>query len=430
MPKLPSPVNEQIIQFIGGKIQVPDQPVIPYIEGDGVGPEIWRAARQVMEGAVELAYQGKRQILWKELLAGGKAFNLTGSWLPQETLLALKTYHIGMKGPLTTPIGEGIRSLNVSLRKELDLYTSLRPVKYMPGAPSPLRKPENVDIVLFRENTEDVYAGIEFESGSVDAQMLVTFLQERFPESYAQLRFPASSAIGLKPISREGSERIIRTAIEWALHNHRKSLTIIHKGNIMKYTEGAFMKWGYAMAENDFAEQIYSMHQWKETAQKNGEAAANLELEYAKNAGKLIIRDMIVDAAFERAIIHPQDLDVLVTTNLNGDYLSDALAALVGGLGIAPGANINFVTGDAIFEAAHGTAPAIAGKNIANPSSLILSSVLMLRYLGWNEAANLVENGLRKTLASRHVTADFYDQVKNSTLLSTSEFAEQIIQRM
>ncbi|MBA4419928.1 MAG: NADP-dependent isocitrate dehydrogenase [Anaerolinea sp.] len=430
MPKLPSPVNEQIIQFIGGKIQVPDQPVIPYIEGDGVGPEIWRAARQVMEGAVELAYQGKRQILWKELLAGGKAFNLTGSWLPQETLLALKTYHIGMKGPLTTPIGEGIRSLNVALRKELDLYTSLRPVKYMPGAPSPLQKPENVDIVLFRENTEDVYAGIEFESGSVDAQTLVTFLQERFPDSYARLRFPSSSAIGLKPISREGSERIVRTAIEWALHNHRKSLTIIHKGNIMKYTEGAFMKWGYALAENDFAEQIYSMHQWKETAQKSGEAAANLELEYAKNAGRLIIRDMIVDAAFERAIIHPQDLDVIVTTNLNGDYLSDALAALVGGLGIAPGANINFVTGDAIFEAAHGTAPAIAGKNIANPSSLILSSVLMLRYLGWNEAANLVENGLRKTLASRHVTADFYDQVKNATLLSTSEFAEQIIQRM
>lgn len=430
MPKLPSPENEQIIHFDGGKIQVPDQPVIPFIEGDGVGPEIWLAARQVVEGAVELAYQSKRHILWKEVLAGGKAFNLTGSWLPRETLQAFKAYHVGMKGPLTTPIGGGIRSLNVALRKELDLYTSLRPVKYFPGIPSPLRKPENVDIVLFRENTEDVYAGIEFESGSVDVQALITFLQEEFPEGYDRLRFPASSAIGLKPISREGSERIVRTAIDWALHNHRKSLTIIHKGNIMKYTEGAFMKWGYALAENEFAKQIYSMRQWKETAQESDEAAANLELEYAIKAGRLIIRDMIVDAAFERAIIHPQDLDVLVTTNLNGDYLSDALAALVGGLGIAPGANINFVTGDAIFEAAHGTAPAIAGKNIANPSSLILSAVLMLRYLGWNEAANLVENGLRKTLSSRQVTADFYEQIKNATLLSTSEFAEQVIQRM
>ncbi len=422
--------EDQIISFSNGKIQVPDQPVIPFIEGDGVGPELWHAARQIVEAAVELAYLGKHIIMWKEVYAGQKAFDLTGNWLPIETLQAFKKYHVGMKGPLNTPIGEGIRSLNVALRKELDLFTSLRPVKYFPGTPSPLRKPEHVDIVLFRENTEDVYTGIEFEAGSLEADSLMDFLKTKLPDSYAKIRFPDSSALGIKPISREGSERIVRTAVEWALHNQRKTITLIHKGNIMKFTEGSFLKWGYALAEREFGGRVYTTQQWKHTLQKNGEDAAHEELEKAKQDNKLLIKDMIVDAAFEHAITHPLDMDVLVTTNLNGDYLSDALAALVGGLGIAPGANINFVTGNAIFEAAHGTAPNLAGKNIANPGSLILSSVLMLRYLGWNEAANLIENGMRKTLASKNVTADFFEQMKNATCLSTSDFAEQVVQRM
>jgi isocitrate dehydrogenase len=422
--------EDKIISFSNGKIQVPDQPVIPFIEGDGVGPELWNAARQIVEAAVDLAYLGKRIIIWKEVYAGQKAFDLTGSWLPIETLQTFNKYHVGMKGPLNTPIGEGIRSLNVALRKELDLFTSLRPVKYFPGTPSPLRKPEHVDIVLFRENTEDVYTGIEFEAGSPEANLLMDFLKTKLPESYAKIRFPDSSALGIKPISREGSERIVRTAIEWALHNQRKIVTLIHKGNIMKFTEGSFLKWGYALAEKEFGDRVYTSQQWKNTLQKKGEEAASEELKKAKQENKLLIKDMIVDAAFEHAITHPLDMDVLVTTNLNGDYLSDALAALVGGLGIAPGANINFVTGNAIFEAAHGTAPNIAGKNIANPGSLILSSVLMLRYLGWNEAANLIENGMRKTLASKNVTADFYEQMKNATCLSTSDFAEQVVQRM
>jgi isocitrate dehydrogenase len=422
--------NDHIIQFSNGKIFVPDQPIIPFIEGDGCGPEIWLASRQVVESAVMLAYLGKRAITWKEVYAGRKAFNLTGNWLPAETLEAFRKYHVGIKGPLTTPVGEGIRSLNVALRKELDLFTSLRPVKFFPGTPSPLRKPDQVDIVLFRENTEDVYAGIEFEAESVEAKAVLDFLKTKFPERYAKLRFPETSSFGIKPISREGSERIVRTAIDWALHNKRASVTIIHKGNIMKFTEGAFMKWAYQLAENEFGERVYTTEQWKRTATTSGEAAANKELDEAMAEKKLIIKDVIVDAAFDRAIAHPHEMDVLVTTNLNGDYLSDALAALVGGLGIAPGANINFITGDAIFEAAHGTAPNIAGKNIANPSSLILSSVLMLRYLGWNEAANLIENGLRKTLASKNVTADFYELMKNATSLSTSDFAEQIIERM
>jgi isocitrate dehydrogenase len=426
----PTTFTTQAISFTNGKINVPATPVIPFIEGDGVGAEVMHSARQVVDSAVKKAYQGARAIQWFEVYAGKKAQDLTGSQLPEETLTAFKNYHVGLKGPLNTPVGEGTRSLNVAMRKELDLYANFRPVKYYPPAPSPLIHPERVDVVLFRENTEDVYAGVEFESGSAEALALLDYLKTNSPENYARIRFPATSALGLKPVSREGSERIIRTAIEYALQNGRKTVTLLHKGNIMKFTEGGFMKWGYTLAETEFTGRVYSMRQHKKLAVEKGEAATNQELKDAKAAGKVIIKDMIVDAAFERSIAHPEDMDVLVTTNLNGDYLSDALAALVGGLGIAPGANINFNSGDAIFEAVHGTAPDIAGKNQANPCSLILSSMLMLRYLGWEEAAALVENALRQTLANRSVTPDFACQMDHATQCSTTEFTTLLIQRM
>ncbi len=422
--------GDQIIKVMNCSIQVPDHVVIPYIEGDGCGPEVVGAARQVVDNAINKIYANKRTILWKEVFAGQKAFTTAGNWLPEETIHALKKYHIGMKGPLNTPVGEGIRSLNVTMRKELDLYINLRPVKYYFPVPSPLHNPEQVDIILFRENTEDIYSGIEFESESTETDTFLAIFKNTFPSQYAKIRFPSTSAFSIKPISREGSERIIRAAVQWALKNQRKTVTILHKGNIMKFTEGGFLNWGYSLAEQEFRDLVYTMRQWKFTAQQSGESKANHDLEKAKSDGKLIIKDMIMDAAFERAISHPQDMDVLVTTNLNGDYFSDALAALVGGLGIAPGANINFNTGDAIFEAVHGTAPNIAGKNQANPCSLILSSMLMLRYMGWSEAADLIENALRKTLASRNVTVDFYEQMKNSTLRSTSDFTKHLIQRM
>lgn len=427
---LPQISTEHIIQFSNGQILVPDQPVIPFIEGDGCGPEIWQATRQVLDAAVELAYMGKRAISWQEVLAGEKAFRLEQTWLPEETIEAFKSCHIGIKGPLNTPVGEGIRSLNVALRKELDLYTCLRPVKYYTGTPSPLKKPERVDIVLFRENTEDVYTGIEFDQGTREVGALLNFMSENLPDYYGKIRFPDSSAIGVKPVSREGTERIVSAAIKWAIHNKRKSVTLVHKGNIMKYTEGGFSKWGYDLAEQKFGSKVYTMRQYKTAQSKFGELKASAELSNAMEAGKLIIKDMIADAAFERAITFPQEMDVLVSTNLNGDYLSDALAALVGGLGIAPGANINFETGQAIFEATHGTAPNLAGQNKANPCSLILSGVMMLRYMGWLEAANLAENGLRKTISKRNVTVDFFEQMKTATLLSTSAFAEKVIFRM
>ncbi len=426
----PTDPKAQIVHVSNGSIVVPDQPTIPFIEGDGVGPEIMASARRVVDAAIEKAYQGKRALNWLEVYAGGKALALTGSELPEETLEAFKRFHIGLKGPLNTPVGEGIRSLSVALRKELDLYANLRPVKYYSPAPSPLRQPEKVDMVLFRENTEDVYAGVEFPSGSAQVKAFLDFLKATAPLEFDRIRFPDSTALGFKPVSREGSERIIRTALEYALKNHRKSLTLLHKGNIMKFTEGAFMKWGYALAETEFAEQIYSMRKHQQIAAEQGSTAASAALQTARESGKLIVKDMIVDAAFERAIAHPEDLDVLVTTNLNGDYLSDALAALVGGLGIAPGANINYINGDAIFEAVHGTAPEIAGKNQANPCSLILSCVLMLRYLAWGEAAELVENALRQTIANRCVTPDFYCQMENATQCSTSEFTSLIIDRL
>lgn len=420
----------QAITIQNGKLNVPDHPIIPFLEGDGVGPEVMRSTQQVVDAAVAKAYKGSRSIEWQEVLAGEKAQKLTGSSLPDETITAFKTFHIGLKGPLNTSVGEGARSLNVALRKELDLYANFRPTKYYPPAPSPLLHPERVDVVLFRENTEDVYSGIEFAAGSDGAKALLEFFKTRSPENYARIRFPKTSALGLKPVSIEGSQRIVRSAIEYALKNKRQAVSLLHKGNIMKFTEGGFMNWGYDVAEKEFAAETYSMRQHKRLAAEKSEAAAAEALKNAKAAGKIIIKDMIVDAAFERSIAHPEDMDVLVTTNLNGDYLSDALAALVGGLGIAPGANINYLTGDAVFEAVHGTAPDIAGKDMANPCSLILSSVLMLRYLGWTEAADLVENSLSLTFANRNVTPDFACQMDNAVSCTTTQFTALLLQRI
>ncbi|HCS39617.1 MAG TPA: NADP-dependent isocitrate dehydrogenase [Anaerolineaceae bacterium] len=423
-------IDAQTITIQNGKIIVPDHPIIPFLEGDGVGPEVMRSAQQVVDAAVAKAYNGNRSIEWKEVLAGQKAEKQIGSTLPEETLNTFKTCHVGLKGPLNTPVGEGARSLNVAMRRELDLYANFRPVKYYAPAPSPLIHPERVNAVLFRENTEDAYAGIEFAAGSEGAKGLLDYFKIQSPENYARIRFPETSALGLKPISIDGSQRIVRSAIKYALQNNRKSVTILHKGNIMKFTEGGFMKWGYDVAEKEFAAVTYSMRLNKRLAAEQGEEAAKNALKEAKESGKLIIKDMIVDAAFERSIAHPEDMDVLVTTNLNGDYLSDALAALVGGLGIAPGANINYLTGDAIFEAVHGTAPDIAGKDLANPCSLILSSVLMLRYMGWTEAADLVENALSQTIAGRNVTADFACQMENAVSCKTGQFTALLLQRI
>ena len=420
-------MTEKSITIENGRLVVPDQPVIPFIEGDGVGTDVMQSARQVIDAAVAKAYNATRKIQWKEVYAGRKGEELAGSSLPEETLNTFKSCHVGLKGPLNTPVGEGARSLNVALRKELDLYANFRPVKYYAPAPSPLLHPERVNAVLFRENTEDVYAGVEFEAGSDGVHSLLDYLKSNSPQNYARIRFPETSALGLKPVSREGSHRIIRSAIEYALKNKRKSVTLLHKGNIMKFTEGGFMKWGYELAETEFAAQTYSMRSHKKLLADQGEAAAKSALQAAKAEGKLIVKDMIVDAAFERAIAHPEDMDVLVTTNLNGDYLSDALAALVGGLGIAPGANINYVSGDAVFEAVHGTAPDIAGKDVANPCSLILSSMLMLRYIGWDEAADLIEKSLSNTISGRNVTPDFACQMENAIQCSTTQFTSLLI---
>ncbi len=420
----------QTIQFENGKIITPDHPTLPFIEGDGVGAEVMRSARLVADAAVQKAYGPARGLNWLEVFAGEKAQARSGNSLPTETLDAFREFRVGLKGPLNTPIGEGARSLNVALRKELDLYVNLRPVKYYPPAPSPLVHPERVDVVLFRENTEDVYAGIEFETGSPEALALLKHLKSKHPAQYARMRFPATPALGIKPISPEGSRRIVRAALEWALRNQRQSLTLLHKGNIMKFTEGGFMKWGYDLAETEFADRVYSLRAHKRQFTGKDATTATKALQKAREDGKLIVQDSIVDAAFETAIARPEEMDVLVTTNLNGDYLSDALAALVGGLGIAPGANINMESGDAVFEAVHGTAPDIAGRDRANPSSLILSTMLMLRYLGWTEAADLIEGALSKTLAAGFVTPDFYARMQGATLCSTSDFTRALIKRI
>ncbi|HEX2980140.1 MAG TPA: NADP-dependent isocitrate dehydrogenase [Anaerolineaceae bacterium] len=418
------------VTFRDGKVVTPLHPIIPFIEGDGTGPDIWRAAVRVFDAAVEKAYSGARKIHWLEVYAGQKSYNRSGDWLPPDTLAAFREYLVGIKGPLTTPIGGGIRSLNVALRKEMDLYVCLRPVRYFPGVPSPFRQPERVDMVIFRENTEDIYTGIEFENGTPEAERFVRLLKEQFPAEYAKIRFPDSAGFSVKPISREGTERLVRAAIRYALENHRRGVTLVHKGNIMKYTEGAFLKWGYALAEREFGEQVYTWGQWERTRAAQGEPAANAEMDAAVKSGRMIIKDSIADIVFQNTMIRPQDFDVLATMNLNGDYLSDALAAQVGGIGIAPGANINYDTGVAVFEATHGTAPKYAGKDMVNPGSVILSGELMLRYLGWGEAADLLIRGISGAIAVRTVTYDFHRLMDGATLLSTSQFGDAIIQHM
>jgi isocitrate dehydrogenase len=413
------------IRIENGKLIVPDSPVIPFIEGDGTGRDIWKASVRVFDAAVEKAYNGRRKVAWKEVLAGEKAFNLTGNWLPDETLAAFREYLVGIKGPLTTPVGEGMRSLNVALRQILDLYTCYRPVRYFTGVPSPVKKPEDVNMHIFRENTEDIYAGIEFMEGTPEASRLKKFLIADM--GVKSIRFPETSSIGIKPVSREGSERLIRQAIIFALKRKLPSVTLVHKGNIMKFTEGAFMKWGYALAEREFGDKVFTWNQHKKISAEKGEAAANEALKNAELEGKLIIKDVIADAFLQQILSRPAEYSVIATLNLNGDYISDALAAIVGGIGIAPGANINYETGHAIFEATHGTAPKYADQDKVNPGSVILSGGLMFEYMGWDEAADKIYNGLEKTLQNKMMTYDFHRLTENAKLLKTSEFADAII---
>ncbi|HLD94063.1 MAG TPA: NADP-dependent isocitrate dehydrogenase [Anaerolineales bacterium] len=413
-----------------GKLQVPDNPIIPFIEGDGTGRDIWRASQRVLTAAVEKAYAGKRKLVWMEVYAGEKAFNKFQSWLPEETLQAFKEFLVGIKGPLTTPIGGGMRSLNVALRKELDLYVCQRPVRWFTGVPSPVKRPQDVDMVVFRENTEDIYTGIEFENGTDDNLKFKQLFQQTFPNEYKKIRFPDSSGIGLKPVSKEGTERLVRAAIKWALENKRKNVTLVHKGNIMKYTEGAFRNWGYALAEAEFGERVYTWKTWEQTKADKGENAANAEQEAALKAGKLLIKDVIADIVFQQTITRATEFDILATPNLNGDYLSDALAAQVGGIGIAPGGNINYETGHAVFEATHGTAPKYADKDVVNPGSVILSGEMMLRYMGWNEAADLILKGMEGAIAAKTVTYDFHRMMEGATKLSTSQFGDAMIANM
>ena len=411
-------------------LQVGNNPVVPFIEGDGTGRDIWRASVRVFDAAVAKAYGGKRKIEWLEVLAGEKAFNKTGNWLPEETLAAFRQYLVGIKGPLTTPIGGGIRSLNVALRKELDLYVCQRPVCWFQGVPSPVKRPQDVNMVIFRENTEDIYTGIEFENGSEDNKKFMALLQEQFPKEYKKIRFPNSSGIGVKPVSVEGTERLVRAAIQWSLDNKRRSVTLAHKGNIMKYTEGAFMKWGYALAEREFGDRVYTWNQWEKTKKEKGEEVANAEQKAALKAGKLLIKDVIADIVFQQTITRATDFDVIATMNLNGDYLSDALAAQVGGIGIAPGANINYVTGHAVFEATHGTAPKYADLDKVNPGSVILSGEMMLRYMGWGEAADLIIKSLEAAIAAKTVTYDFARLMDGAKEVKCSEFADAMISHM
>ena len=422
-----TPTTGAKIQIKDGKLSVPDNPVIPFIEGDGIGPDVWRATNRILDAAVEKAYGQSRKIEWLEVLAGEKANQQTGKWLPDETLDACREYLVAIKGPLTTPIGGGIRSLNVALRQILDLYVCLRPVRWFEGVPSPIKKPELVDMVIFRENTEDIYAGIEFENGTEDNQRLIELLQECFPTSYQKIRFPKSSGIGLKPISKEGTERLVRAALEYSIENQRKSLTIVHKGNIMKFTEGAFRNWGYQLAENEFQDHCYTWDQWQRTANEKGQQAANDEQSQALADGKVLVKDAIADITLQQVLTRPEDFDVIATMNLNGDYLSDALAAQVGGIGIAPGGNINYVTGHAIFEATHGTAPKYANQDKVNPGSLLLSGEMMLRYLGWTEAADSIIGSMDKTIAQKVVTYDFARLMDGATEVKCSEFADALI---
>ena len=421
------PADGARITIENGKLRVPDNPVIPYIAGDGIGVDIAPVMLKVVDAAVERAYGGARRIHWMEIYAGEKANHLTGSWLPDETIEVMKEYLVSIKGPLTTPVGGGIRSLNVAVRQIMDLYVCLRPVRWFEGVPSPVRNPERVDMAIFRENTEDIYAGIEFESGSEQSRRFLDLLREAFPASYDRIRFPETSGIGIKPVSREGTERLARAAIRYAIDNGRRSVTFVHKGNIMKFTEGAFRNWGYEVAEREFGTETYTWSEWERTVANRGQDAANREQEAALAAGRILCKDAIADITLQQVLTRPAEFDVIATTNLNGDYLSDALAAQVGGIGIAPGGNINYDTGHAVFEATHGTAPKYAGRDMVNPGSLVLSAEMMLRYMGWKEAADRVISAMDGAIASRNVTYDFARLMDGASRVSCSEFGRNMI---
>lgn len=414
----------QKITMKDGELVVPDFPIIPFISGDGIGPEIWTQAQAIFNRAVEVIYGDSRAIQWQEVFAGEKAFQQMGEWLPEKTLATIREYLVAIKGPLTTPIGGGIRSLNVALRQQLDLYACVRPVRYFEGTPSPMKHPERTNMVVFRENTEDIYAGIEFVSGSQQAHELIEFLQENL--QVTSIRFPQTSAIGVKPVSVEGTKRLVRAAFNYAIQQHRKTVTLVHKGNIMKFTEGGFKKWGYEVANEEFAEQTFTWTTYEQIKTEKGEEAANQALAAAKEAGKIIVKDCIADIFLEELIARPEDHEIVATLNLNGDYISDALAATVGGVGISPGANINYQTGHAIFEATHGTAPKFAGKNMVNPCSVLLSGALLFRYLGWAEVADAIEAAIETAIASQKVTFDFARLLPGATEVSLSEFSQQI----
>ena len=428
--KINPPAQGEKITISNGTLQIPDRPIIPFIEGDGTGPDIWRASVRVLDAAVHEAYGGKRKIEWMEIYAGQKSNQMFNTWLPDETVAACREYLVSIKGPLTTPVGGGIRSLNVALRQLLDLYVCLRPVRWFKGVPSPVKQPEKVDMVIFRENTEDIYAGIEFEAGTEDNRKFLELLKQAFPRQYAKIRFPDTTAISLKPISREGTERLFRSAVEYAIANARKSVTIVHKGNIIKFTEGAFRNWCYALAEREFPDRTYTWEQWERTKAAKGEKEANAEQEAAKKAGRVIIKDAIADITLQQVLTRPDEFDVIATMNLNGDYLSDALAAQVGGIGIAPGGNINYMTGHAVFEATHGTAPKYANLDKVNPGSVILSGEMMLRYMGWTEAADAIIGAMDRTIGQKVVTYDFARLMEGAKEVSTSEFGDVLIRNM
>ena len=429
-PQSAPPASGAKITIRDGKLTVPDNPIVPFIEGDGTGPDIWRASVRVMDAAVHKAYGGRRRIHWMEVFAGEKAHRQFNSWLPDETVAACRNYLVSIKGPLTTPVGGGIRSLNVALRQMLDLYVCLRPVRWFKGVPSPVKHPEKVDMVIFRENTEDIYAGIEFEAGSAETREFLALFKQHFPKAYGKIRFPDSSGIGIKPVSREGSERLIRSAIQYAVANERRSVTFVHKGNIQKFTEGAFRNWGYQLAEREFADAVYTWEQWERAKASKGEQAANAEMDAARQAGRIIVKDAIADITLQQVLTRPNEFDVIATCNLNGDYLSDALAAQVGGIGIAPGGNINYLTGHAVFEATHGTAPKYANLDKVNPGSLLLSGEMMLRYMGWTEAADAIIAAMDRTIGQKIVTYDFARLMEGATEVKTSAFGDALIRNL
>jgi isocitrate dehydrogenase len=429
-PTLTPPAGGATITIANGKLTVPNNPIVPFIEGDGTGRDIWRASVRVFDAVVEKVYKGQRKIHWMEVYAGEKSFKQFGSWLPDSTVAACRDYLVSIKGPLTTPIGGGIRSLNVALRQMLDLYVCLRPVRWFKGVPSPVKAPEKVEMVIFRENCEDIYAGIEFEQGGDANRKFLELFKANFPKEYAKIRFPESSGIGIKPVSKDGSERLIRSAIEYAVANGRKSVTIVHKGNIMKFTEGAFRNWGYALAEREFGDKVYTWEQWEKTKAASGEAAANAEQKAALATGKILIKDAIADITLQQVLTRPEEFDVIATLNLNGDYLSDALAAQVGGIGIAPGGNINYLTGHAVFEATHGTAPKYADQDKVNPGSVILSGEMMLRYMGWTEAADAIITAMDKAIGAKTVTYDFARLMQGAREVKCSEFADELIKSL